>query len=125
MHVYRSLLFSRKGTGDRSNMPGMSNIPGWKLFGKIPAKMAPEKHPSNVSLEYAQTRRLDTGKSEPVNSSMKPMSNSAAVGGQVARRSSKEVPSTTALILEHRPELVSLSLFHVVIILIVIIIINK
>jgi len=79
----------------------MSDVLGWKLFGKIPPKRAPEKDPSDVPLGYKQTRVLDQGKHEPEFSA-----NAALVGGRVARRSDKEVPSTTALILEHRPELV-------------------
>jgi len=107
MCLCRSLLFPLKGNPDETNTKGPSVVPGWKLFGKLPPKLAPEKEPSNISLEYKQTRRLDPGKPEP-DSSMKLMTNS--LRGQVARRSDTEVPSTTALILEHRPGLVLLLL---------------
>ena len=100
----RSLLFSRKGHTDHRSAEGASDVPGWKLFGKIPPKLAPEKDPSDVSLEYMHTRRLETGVMPEPESSTKLMMNLTSVGGHVARRSEKEVPSTTALILEHRPE---------------------
>lgn len=103
--VGRNLLFARKGKADSTNQKGMSDVLGWKLFSKIPPKLAQEKDASDTSLDYKQTRRLDTGKPEP-EFSAKMMTNSALVRGQVARRSDKEVPSTTALILEHRPGLV-------------------
>jgi len=101
VYVCRSLLFARKGKTDLINDKGISDVLGWKLFGKIPPKRAPEKDASDMSLGCDQSRTLDTGKLEP-----KMMTNSALVRGQVARRSDREVPSTTALILEHRPELV-------------------
>jgi len=100
----RSLLFSRKSPSGPINTDGASSVPGWKLFGKIPPKQAPEKDLSEISHEYGQTRRLDTGKPEH-ESSFKPI-NPSTLRGQIARRSDKEVPSTTALILEHRPEFV-------------------
>ena len=93
----RSLLFSRKN--NPTNTEGQSDIPGWKLFGKVPPKLAPEKDASDISLQFKHTRRLDSGRPEHESSTV-------SEGGHVARRSEKEVPSTTALILEHRPELV-------------------
>ena len=76
------------------------------MFGKTAPK-APEKDQSDLSLEYQKARGPDTGQPHP-EFSVKPMTNAAPVRGRVARRSDKEVPSTTALILEHRPELVVL-----------------
>jgi len=110
LHFYvcmcRSLLFSRKGYTDQTNTNRMPDIPGWKLFGKIPPKQAPEKDLSLESVDYRHTRVLDVGK-PGLEFASKPISNLSSVRGTVARRSEKEVPSTTALILEHRPELVS------------------
>lgn len=103
MCVCRRLLFSRKGDTAQTNEEGTSDVPGWKLFGKIPLKLAPEKDPSDIPAEYRHGGILEAGKPEH-ESSTKLMSNSASVN--MARRSETEVPSTTALILEHRPELV-------------------
>jgi len=104
VRVCRSLLFARKGKTDSTDEKSVSEVLGWKLFGKIPPKLAPQKDPSGLSLDHKEMRRLDAGKLQP--ESVKMMSNSALIRGQVARRSDREVPSTTALILEHRPELV-------------------
>ena len=106
MCVHRRLLFSRKADTAQTNAEGISDVPGWKLFGKIAPKLAPEKDASDMSIDHRHSMRmLESGKPES-ESSTKLMSNSASVRGQVARRSETEVPSTTALILEHRPELV-------------------
>jgi len=112
MCVCRRLLFSRKGDTTQTDEEGTADVPGWKLFGKIPLKLAPEKDPSDVPVEYRHGRILEAGKPEH-ESSTKLMSNSASVRGQVARRSETEVPSTTALILEHRPELVFRFWLHI------------
>jgi len=99
----RKLLFSGKGNADQTDVDGAFNVARLKLFGKIPPNLPTEQGPYSVSHDYKNTRSLDAGKPES-EFSAKLMKNSALVGGQVSRRSDKEVPSTTALILEHRPE---------------------
>jgi len=106
--VGRSLLFTRRGDTESANIDAASAVPGWKLFGKIPPKLAPEKHTSDAVRDHQHARTSSGSGPLERESTMKLTSSSAFVRGQVARRSDKEVPSTTALILEHRPELVVL-----------------
>ena len=79
---YRN-LFSRKAKESGES----DSAPGWKLFGRVPPKDSPQKDPSQISEEYQQ-------KSKPV-----PDSSSIRV-----KKSDIEVSSTTALILEQRPQ---------------------
>ena len=76
-------LFSRKSKEPENDENSQH---GWKLFGKIPPKQVPCKDPDRVMTEYHQKQQSDQllapkGKKENV-----------------------EVTSTTALILENRPQ---------------------
>ncbi len=74
-------LFSRKGKETSDNA-------GWKLFGRVPPKSAPQptKDPNRIQEEYAARLR------------------ETQLAVTRAKKSDVEVLSTTALILENRPQ---------------------
>ncbi|KAL6095389.1 tbc1d12 [Pungitius sinensis] len=78
--------FSRK-------QPSLSqNVPGWKLFGKVPPKQSPTKQALVIQQEF-EARQLASCS----------LSTHHAVGQQSKRKVDFEPLSTTALILEDRP----------------------
>ena len=88
--VHRSLFSTKpKEAPQSSTETSGQTVLGWKLFGKVPLKQAPDKNPTEISLEY------------------KAKAHHKSVSSDLAlpqvKRSEKEVPSTTALILEQRP----------------------
>ena len=93
--LYRS-LFSRKTKEPATVEHGAL---GWKLFGKVQPKQTPQKDPSEISKEYKSKVQLPppTSTSPPSSCRMK--------------KSDVEAPSTTALILEQRPQLVFMPYF--------------
>ena len=72
-------LFSRKAKETTDNA-------GWKLFGRVPPKNAPQKEPSKIQEEYQAKLKEDQ------------------LVASRAKKSDVEVLSTTALILENRPQ---------------------
>lgn len=58
---------------------------GWKLFGRIPPKLTPPKHPNQISAEYKAKQQA------------------SQLVATRAKKQDIEVLSTTALILENRP----------------------
>ena len=72
-------LFSRKAKETTDNA-------GWKLFGRVPPKNAPQKEQSKIQEEYQAKLKEDQ------------------LVASRAKKSDVEVLSTTALILENRPQ---------------------
>ena len=79
--VYRN-LFSRKAKENEEDDTGEQ---GWKLFGRVPPKQAPDKDPQQITQEFQHKLR-------------------AAAPPKPTKKSDIEVMSTTALILENRPQ---------------------
>lgn len=71
-------LFSRKSKDD--------SAPGWKLFGRVPPKDSGSRDSSQISSEYYAKQRANQ------------------IAAAQAKGQNSEVMSTTALILENRPE---------------------
>jgi hypothetical protein len=120
----------------KSDASPTESAPGWKLFGKIPPKEAPEKSPDDVSLKF-KTKGFQNSNSSPVHQNLASQTlenispprkslghsensdlpkdaeepavkhpekeTSKSTFREMIRRSDREVPSTTALILEQRP----------------------
>jgi hypothetical protein len=120
---------SRKNDGNPNE-----SAPGWKLFGKIPPKEAPEKSPDDISQKFktklsplhqkvamqALKSTSSPGKSlghceeadipasaEELAVKHHEKETSKSFSREMIRRSDREVPSTTALILEQRPGFVT------------------
>lgn len=76
----------------RKQRPLSHNVPGWKLFGKVPPKQSPSKQSQVIQQEF-KARQVATCSS----------STHHAAGQQSKRKVEFEPLSTTALILEDRP----------------------
>jgi len=129
----------------KSDVALVDSAPGWKLFGKVPPKEAPEKNPDDISVEFKAKVSQNSTKISPlhpkqtqeaseVNSAqpakslrvvdqteMQPCTEENLVRHQekevsksairdMIRKTDREVPSTTALILEQRPGFVKVVL---------------
>jgi hypothetical protein len=120
----------------KSDANPTESAPGWKLFGKIPPKEAPEKSANDISLKF-KTKGFQDSNSSPLHQKLasQTLENTSCPGKSLGhseesdlpndaeipagkhpeketskstsretiRRSDREVPSTTALILEQRP----------------------
>lgn len=75
-------LFSKKAKESEDEGDGEQ---GWKLFGRVPPKQTPDKDPQQITQEFQHKLR-------------------AAAPPKPAKKSDIEVMSTTALILENRPQ---------------------
>lgn len=99
LFLYRS-LFSRKGKDGAGSGAGEEHPPGWKLFGRVPPKDgggAPLRDPSRIQEEY-QARVREGAAPAPQHHTPTPAPT------QRVKKSDVEVLSTTALILENRPQ---------------------
>uniref|UniRef100_A0A3P8ZH78 Rab-GAP TBC domain-containing protein n=1 Tax=Esox lucius TaxID=8010 RepID=A0A3P8ZH78_ESOLU len=87
-------LFSKK---QREPKGPSQNVPGWKLFGKVPARESPPKDPRTIQQEYeARVGKAGPGATSAGTSPTQPQ--------QTRRKNLEFEPlSTTALILEDRP----------------------
>ncbi|KAK3587488.1 hypothetical protein CHS0354_003630 [Potamilus streckersoni] len=79
-------LFSRKGKEENDDQEQQDGgILGWKLFGKVPPKLAPNKDPKQILSEYQAKKQVNLA------------------ANNRSKKADIEVMSTTALILENRP----------------------
>lgn len=76
-YIFHRGLFSRKSKEEEEDQ-------GWKLFGRVPPKQGVAKPPQQISQEFQQRNAL--------------------VNTNRTKKSDIEVMSTTALILENRPQ---------------------